>query len=431
MRPVDSVLPPPSQVLASGARILAASDIHIGRIPSLPDTGAGVNGRSAWEAVVRCALDRRVDALLLAGDVVEQANAWFEAYGALLEGLERLAAAGIRVIAVAGNHDAQVLPRLARDTGALTLLGQGGGWEATDLGPLRIVGWSFPERVHLGNPLASFPGKTLTEGRPFLGLLHCDLDGPAGSRYAPVPGRDLEAAGAERWVLGHVHKGGALARGRAFYCGSAYALDAGEEGEHGAWLLRVDAYGHVAEPERIPLSPWRFATLPVDVDGTATVEEAQDRIAAALQAAALDAAGALESAALDAAGASTLYCSLRFEGACGLSGSLGGLLREGLGDLDLERAGVRVRPTGRILDATDPLLDLESLARERGILGSLARLLLQVQDPQGAIPELPEVLGRVLRLHPGGDAPEEEVRATLALAVRRLLLAVHAQERQA
>ena len=397
-------------------RILAASDIHLGRIPSLPGAREGLTGRSAWEAVVQCALDQRVDALLLAGDVVEQDNAWFEAYGALLKGLDRLQAAGIRVIAVAGNHDAQVFPRLAQDSGALTLLGRGGRWEAMDLGPLRIVGWSFPERAHLGNPLASFPGEALTQGRAFLGLLHCDLDGAAGSRYAPVPARDLEATGAQRWVLGHVHRGESRAHGRAFYCGSTFALDPGEEGEHGAWLLEVDAQGQVAEPVRIPLCPWRFTTLTVDVDQTRTLEEVQERLAAGLQ-----------GLSLAGGGAATVYCSLELRGACALSGSLGGLLRDRVGELEVAFEAVTVRPTNRVTDGTDPLLDLAVLAQDGGIQGSLARLLLQAQVAEGPIGELPDLLSRVLRLHPAGQTAAE-ARATLALAARRLLMAIHAQK---
>ena len=51
---------------------------------------------------------------LLAGDVVEQEDDFYEAYGDLRRGVDRLAAAGIPVLAVSGNHDVQVLPRPRR-----------------------------------------------------------------------------------------------------------------------------------------------------------------------------------------------------------------------------------------------------------------------------------------------------------------------------
>jgi hypothetical protein len=404
-------------------RILAASDIHIGRIPSLP--GRAVQSpqqgaRAAWDAVVQCALDQNCDALLLAGDVVQGDLAWFEARGPLLQGLRRLEDRGVKVIAVAGNHDALVFPDLARECPGLTMLGLHGTWEHVDLGPLRILGWSFPGGAYDGNPLATFR-EDLAGGRPYLGLLHCDLDAPVGTRYAPVASRALETTRALCWILGHVHKGGPQAGGRACYCGSPFALDAGEEGDHGAWLLEVDGHGVLQGLERLPLSPWAFRTLTLDLEGVSAEEEARTRIAQALDRAAAEGAGP---------GVDALFCSLRFVGATALSGALDGLFGEGLATLETTLGSVTARLTGRILDATDPALDLMALKEKRGIKGSLARLLLQARDPEGPLDEIPEVLSRVMQLHPGGAGPAQ-AREALSLAARKLLLALDRQERGA
>jgi hypothetical protein len=405
-------------------RILAASDIHIGRIPSLPGRAvqsAQQGARAAWDAVVQCALDQNCDALLLAGDVVQGDLAWFEARGPLLQGLKRLEDRGVKVIAVAGNHDALVFPDLARECPGLTMLGLHGAWNHVDLGPLRILGWSFPGPAFDGNPLATFH-EGLAEGRPYLGLLHCDLDAPVGTRYAPVASRALEGTQAMGWVLGHIHKGEARAGGRAWYCGSPFALDAGEEGDHGAWLLEVDGHGTLLGRERVLLSPWAFRTLTVDLEGATAEEEARTRIAQALDRAAADGA---------AQGADTLFCSLRFTGSTALSGALDGLFGEGLAALETTQGAVTARLTGRVLDATDPALDLVALKEKRGIKGSLARLLLQARDPQGPLDEIPEVLARVMQLQPGAAADPAQARATLSLAARKLLLALDRQERGA
>src|SRR5690606_28513558 len=129
----------------------------------------------------------------------------------LREGVERLTAAGIAVLGVAGNHDVKVLPRLADSVPGFRLLGRGGQWERTLVrgrgGEADILGWSFPERVVHDNPLAA--GLPPREGRLTLGLLHCDRD-QSGSRYAPVSSRDLDEAPVDAWLLGHIHKPDAM-----------------------------------------------------------------------------------------------------------------------------------------------------------------------------------------------------------------------------
>ena len=74
--------------------------------------------------------------MLLAGDVVEQEDDFYEAYGDLRRGVDRLAAAGVPVLGVSGNHDVQVLPRLADAVPGFRLLGRGGAWEARDVADL-------------------------------------------------------------------------------------------------------------------------------------------------------------------------------------------------------------------------------------------------------------------------------------------------------
>ena len=404
-------------------RLLAASDLHIGRIPSLPDQSHAVTGCSAWEALIQCALDYKVDALLLAGDVVQADNAWLEAFGALLPGLARLKEAGIQVVAVAGNHDAEVFPRVGQYSDAMIILGQQGRWESYDLGRVRITGWSFPGSSHTGNPLRTFPAGPLPPGFAHLGLLHCDLDAPAGSPYAPVASAELQAAPVDLWVLGHIHKGGPQAGAKAVYCGSPVALHLAEEGPHGAWLLEVDAHGHVAAPVRVALSPWDFRTLRVDLDQVTTRKDALERISAAMLGAILE---------QPAPPLVTLYCSLHLPGDCALSGSLETELRA-----DLERAGelvingVKAKATLRIHDATNPLLDLDALATEHSLEGSLARLILQARDPEAPLDELPDLVSRVLRLNPQHPVRPELAREWVSLAARRLLTAVHSQKRGA
>ena len=222
-------------------RLLCVGDIHLGRRPSrLPAELAGEGGRlgpaEAWRRTVAAALDREVDAVLLAGDVVEGSDDRFEAFGHLERGVGRLVEAGVPVIGVAGNHDHLALPLLARRISGFRLLGTGGRWghellTGRDGGRVRVHGWSFPRpRVH-DNPLEGFEPAP-ADGVADVGLLHCDL-GSTQSPYAPVPAAMLGQTRCDAWLLGHVHKADAMDRSPFGYLGSLCGVDAGEPGPHG------------------------------------------------------------------------------------------------------------------------------------------------------------------------------------------------------
>ena len=84
-------------------RFLHVSDLHIGK---------RVNGMSMVEdqrhilaQIVELARERQVDALVIAGDIYDKAAPSAEAVGMLDAFLTELAAAGIRVLGIPGNHD--------------------------------------------------------------------------------------------------------------------------------------------------------------------------------------------------------------------------------------------------------------------------------------------------------------------------------------
>jgi hypothetical protein len=182
-------------------RVLATSDIHIGRCSTKTDDPGRWPCARAWEDFYRMAIDEKVDLVALSGDVVDLENRYYEALGPLERGLRALAAEGISVFAVSGNHDYDVLPRVANALGGpdsgFHLLGSGGRWEETDFArdgnvQLRIQGWSFPGRYVRGDPLADYQLSPPGDSVPTLGLQHADLD-VAESVYAPVASVALRA----------------------------------------------------------------------------------------------------------------------------------------------------------------------------------------------------------------------------------------------
>jgi DNA repair exonuclease SbcCD nuclease subunit len=258
------------------ARLLFVGDIHLGRRPSrLPDDLARLglapeelSPGAAWRTTVDRAIALDVDAVVLAGDVVDRLEDRFEAYAPLRAGVERLIAAGVGVYAIAGNHDVEALPRLARHIPDFKLIGAGGVWERVRVparggGGVDLLGWSFPtERVRT-SPLETLRHQPAT-GVACLGVLHCDVDATS-SVYAPVSRSGLLAVPVDAWLLGHVHRPGALEGDRPVgYLGSLVGLDPGEPGRRGPWLVEVGGPGRVRATQ-LALAPLRYERVEVEL----------------------------------------------------------------------------------------------------------------------------------------------------------------------
>jgi exonuclease SbcD len=279
-------------------RLLCVGDIHLGRRPSrIPEDieEYGVNVAdltpvAAWKKVVAWAIDNDIDAVVLAGDVVEGLDDRFEAYGHLESGVCKLYKAGIGILGVAGNHDVQALPRLADHIDQFKLLGRGGNWESVEIaarsgGRMQLLGWSFPEKHVRRNPLDD-PMDDISADVPTIGILHCDVDG-GYSQYAPVPRAAFEQAPGDAWLLGHIHKPDDLSARRPIgYLGSLVGLDPGESGLHGPWLANVSGTGAV-EMTQLALAPLRYERVDLSIESISNVEgdDLEDAFAAALRSA--------------------------------------------------------------------------------------------------------------------------------------------------
>jgi DNA repair exonuclease SbcCD nuclease subunit len=380
---------------------------------------------AAWSALVDLAIREQVDLVAISGDIVDRQNRYFEAAGPFERGIRRLADAGIEAAAVTGNHDFDVLPLLARGlpAGQFHLLGSGGAWERhtieRDGAPvLHIDGWSFPSEHVLGNPLDSYlppPG----DGVPVLGLLHADLDQSA-SRYAPVALRDLTRRPVSAWLLGHIHHPRAIATEHqplVLYPGSPLAMDPGEIGPHGPWLLDLSP-GQPARCRQLPLSPIRYEHLPVALDAVSGRDDLLDRISSSVQLRLLEISDA-------DGGLACVAFRLVLTGRTPLHRGLARHLRELQADFQPQQNGV----TGfveRLMDQTRPAINLDDLSRRNDPPGELARLLQALEaDPCPASyqPLLDDTLAHLndLRRQRDYSGIAGDERPTLAVARRYLL----------
>jgi predicted phosphodiesterase len=355
-------------------RILCTADLHIGRVSSrLPREAepAEFTARACWKRLVALAKSEKVDAVAVAGDVIDASCNYFESVGPLEAGLLELAEEGIDSFFVAGNHDFHSLPRFfdQMKIPRAHLLGRGAKWERQTLkrdgGSLHIDGWSFPDKAHAGNPLLGY--KCASDGTPVLGLLHADVGQP-NSSYAPCQSGELLAAGPSVWLLGHIHKTCEWRSDAtlAFYPGSPQALDPGERDAHGAWLIDWPVGGVPARNHR-PLSTVRYENIELKADGydnEAGIEAALHRLLEERLAACAKEAGPLEA----------LMCRVLLQGRTRMHSQL---VRSGwprIEDLSRTAQGITAC-VERVEVDTRPEFDLDLLAQGSSPPALLASLL--------------------------------------------------------
>ncbi len=392
-----------------------------------------------WLNIVQRAIELGVDLVALAGDVVDHENRFFEATGPLEDGLIQLAEAGIPTYAVGGNHDFDVLPKIVDAVGSqwLHLVGRNGRWEETIVQRqgqpiLRVHGWSFPTATVASSPMDDY-GLKVDPSLPTLGLLHADLDA-RHSDYAPVLRDELLKCPVTTWVLGHVHRprweppqaGPAL-----LYTGSPQAMDPGETGPHGPWLIELHGPRR-AGARQLPMSPVRYESVEIDLAGLADGDDLESHLTASVGRYMAD---------LDAQTQELVeQLSLRLI-LCGrtpLSSQLDVLARPMVEQYERRYRGTTVR-IDKITNETLPVVDLEELAGKRDPTGVLARTLISLQSA-GASPETADLVRKAqvqmlevhnapaycsLRTDPPPDA--ETARRTLIRQGRLLLDTLLAQ----
>ena len=254
-------------------RLLCTADLHLGRESSgFP----GCDSLGAWSRMVDRAVESSADAVLVAGDFFDSDAAQYAVRADVRRTLERLRAAGIAVVAVAGNHDSHALRVFSRYCdGLITLLGVAGAPSMVDIKGFRVVGASF-ERPDDHGLLDRLP--VVSVGSPVVGLLHGDIDG-TDRRYNPFSGAELTGRGVDSWVLGHIHVRREFASFSASYPGSPQALDPGETGLHGFHWLEIDDRGGLSSPIFEPVSDVRYENLTIELPAGELLDDAVVRAA--------------------------------------------------------------------------------------------------------------------------------------------------------
>jgi hypothetical protein len=337
--------------IGGAMRVLLFSDVHLDTAFGWAGPALGevlrANLRRTLDRVTALAAQTRADALLCAGDLFDGARCTAETLAHLRSAFAEL---GLPVHLAPGDHD----------------------WYGT-ASPYRHVDWTSNVHVFTEARLEPVP---LADGVTLWGAAHRSptstggfLDGFAADRdgvnlalfhgcetgavsgranpysntvpYAPFRAEQLEPAGLDHALVGHVHI--PVDHERFTYPGNPCALAPGETGPRGAVLVTVEPDGTV-ERTRYDVAGGRVHEVPVDVTGCADPDDVRGRIAAAV--------GGLTGVARVTVHGS-LSPAVDLVGLTDLGPHLDGLvLREG------------------VLDVAD---DLDALAEERTVRGQFVR----------------------------------------------------------
>lgn len=238
--------------------------------------------RRAFTRLVDLAINRRVDFVLISGDLYDGDWRDYNTGLFLVREVGRLRDLNIPVIMIAGNHDAaNKMTRALRLPPNTHLLTHDHPETVIleDLG-VAIHGQSFAKPAITANLATAYP--KAIGGYSNIGLLHTAMGGVEGhERYAPCTIDDLRARGYDYWALGHVHA-------RQVVCPDPLAVFAGniqgrhirETGPKGCIIATVGSdQGIEWEFERLDQVRWERAQI--DVSGIDSESDCLDRIAEA------------------------------------------------------------------------------------------------------------------------------------------------------
>ena len=163
--------------------------------------------REAFENLVGLALQEEVAFVIIAGDLYDGDWRDYQTGLFFVGQVGRLAAAGIPVFLLYGNHDAesQITRRLVLPENVKTFSARNPEtFELEDLG-VALHGQSFRQRDISDNLVPAYPEPIA--GKFNIGVLHTGLGGMGGhANYAPCTLDDLVNKGYDYWALGHVHQ---------------------------------------------------------------------------------------------------------------------------------------------------------------------------------------------------------------------------------
>ena len=376
----------------------------------------------SFNNIITVALEEKVDAVLIAGDIYDSEDKSLRAQFKFRDGLKKLSAAGIPSFIVHGNHDplngwaatlrwpdnVHVFPS---EPACLPL-------EKDGVKVANIYGVSYPRREIKENLATRFP--EADRSLPCIALLHSNVGGNAEhANYAPCSIEDLSALGMNYWALGHVHtyKKMGLPRYPIVYPGCSQGRNPSETGEKGCCLVTIS---EKADPivKFIQTDVFRHFSISLDISKLESIELVESAV--------------VEAGRRNVAAADGCNCIFRVE----LTGrtdvnqelrrnkAVGDLLDQIRGDMAGDRP---VAWMDKLILNTASAYDVDSLRAGNDIVADIIKACDEMLDPANAgIGDLRASIKALFVDNKSvadivGDLPDDAIRA-LALQARNLVL---------
>lgn len=372
-------------------RFLCASNLHLGRrVSGLPEHAgldpSQVSARVALNRLASAAASHDVDAVLLAGDVIDREAGQFEPAGMLQEALGALEREDIPVVAIAGDEDFDSLPRAIGMPGGAGVILLDADRPSFDLDGVTVVGVS--QAGQAGMPDMTSLIRDVDGDAPMIAMLHASLtDGhaPEGT-FQPVQLSELSAFPNSVCVLGAQRESDVVVDEGTTVIETGAILPTGlsETGPHGATLVEIDDEG-VVTCDLIPLAPVQFADIDLDLTEMGDLEAIESVLVRALDDTLSDVLAGDAMASL-----AGVICTVHLTGATPVHAELPVLMEELERTLAMQHRGVVVA-IGDIHIDTRPDVDLAPLVGRPDPVGELARLLQALGD-EGQLSEAQETL---------------------------------------
>ena len=266
-------------------RFIHCSDLHIdspfkglaSQVPALTERLRESTFRAFYN-IVKLAVEEKVDAVLIAGDIFDGTDRSLQAQLKFRRGLLELSEKGIPSFIVHGNHDPSNSWSHTLDWPESTTIFPGNRvarFPVTQDGKTLawIYGISYPQREVNENLALKFK-KDQDQGFA-VGLLHANVgQQPGHDNYAPCSLQDLISSDFDYWALGHIHEFKVLRENNpcVVYSGNTQARHLNETGPKGCCLVTLNS-GAPANIRFVPTDVVSYRSAKVDVSGTSSINE--------------------------------------------------------------------------------------------------------------------------------------------------------------
>lgn len=400
-------------------KFVHAADLHIDsplrgldRYEGAPVSRLRGATRRALENLVATCIEERAAFLLIAGDVFD--GGWKDYSTGLFFGAQmaRLREAGIAVVLVRGNHDAQsaITKALRLPDNVHELSAKKPETVELDDAGAAVHGQSFAQRAVTDDLTGRYPDRV--PGVFNIGLLHTSLDGREGHEpYAPTTTERMIAKGYDYWALGHVHAREEIARDPFIvFPGNIQGRHARETGPKGASIVTVED-GVVAAIEHRALDVVRWEMVSIDAAAATDALEIVDLARIALEGRARE------------IGERTLAARIRIGGRTRANGAIRRDVDRFVNELraaatDTLGDGVWIE---KILVDTQSALDRARVLEEPSAIGHLARRLETIKANPTELAELAGIFADLERKLPVELREGEGFSLTSADAMRALV----------